>query len=94
MPTGIIKEEMYLDIDVFVNLDCLAEDEDVLHEIRELPHVSNLIEQARSLRWRGRLHLCPTTLAGHHDDEAPGAETRRRRACGKLPDCFVYFGRT
>ena len=77
MPTGIIKEEMYLDIDVFVYLDCLAEDEDVLHEIRELPHVSNLIEQARSLRWRGRLHLCPTTLAGHHDDEAPGAETRK-----------------
>lgn len=65
------KGKMHLDIKVFVNLDGLAKDEDVLHEIRKLPHVSNPIEQAELLRRRGGLHLCPITLARYHDGEAP-----------------------
>ena len=66
---------MYLDIDIFVNFNRLAENENVLHEICKLPHVSELVEETKLLRRRRRLHLCPTTFTGYHDDEAPRAET-------------------
>ena len=69
---------MYLDVEVFVNSDGLAEDVYVLHDIGKLPHVPQSSKQATILRKRRRLHLCRSTLSRHHLGEAPGWSSEHR----------------
>jgi len=65
---------MYLDVEIFVDSDGLAEDVYVLHDVGKLPHVPQSSKQAVLLSSRlRRLHLRRCTLSRYHlDDEAPG----------------------
>ena len=46
----------YLNIKILVDLDNIAEEENVLHETRKLPHVPQVLECLRGLG--GQLWLC------------------------------------
>ena len=61
-----VRRELYLDGKVLVDFDRSAEDEDELHEIRELPRVSKPLKQTHFRRWLRGLHLRPPTLARSH----------------------------
>ena len=68
MPESVnmLQSTAYLDVKIFVNLDSSAKYKDVLHEIGELPHASELSEHnlvVRCLCWLGRLHLQTPTLS-------------------------------
>lgn len=41
----------YLDVKILVNFDRLAKGIDILHEVRELPRVAQLLEHGLLQRW-------------------------------------------
>ena len=75
--------QTYLDIEFLVDLECIAEEIDVLNQVGELPVVPDLDQQAgrlRSLVLRRRgfssLRFCPAALAsGHGRTGSEGART-------------------
>lgn len=67
----------YFNVEVLVDLDGIAEEKNVLHQTRELPHVPQLFQCFRGLRchlWLIRRielgHLCRALVARHGDEGA------------------------
>ena len=77
----------YLDRQIFINLHRFAENEYVLHQVGELPHVPNLFKQGWRRSWFGQLHLISPTLSGAHLNEALSPLVNSRSGCwaAKLP---------
>lgn len=59
----------YLDCKLIINLHSLAKNEQVLHEVGKLPHVSKTVKYAGLLRWRMLyLHLLTPAFSGSHGE--------------------------
>ena len=56
----------YLDGEVFIYFYRSAKDENVLHEVRKLPHIPQLVQHARRWCWFRPLHLGPASLSRAH----------------------------
>lgn len=59
-------KQAYLDIQVLVDLDCVAEYRNVLCEVGKLPHAAQSLQCARRLRGVLDVHLARGALAGGH----------------------------
>ena len=66
----------YLDAEILVDFESPFEQEDVLGQVGELPHVAQPLEHGRLLCGRFRLHLIPTALSGDHSVRSVPAATR------------------
>ncbi len=55
-----------LDIQVLVNLDSPAENKEPLRQVRELPHISDAIQETQFFRRLDSLHLLSASLPGRH----------------------------
>ena len=77
----------YLDVEVLVNLERLAEEEYVLHQRREFPHVSQSLEQRGLFVELGRLHLFMVAFSTRHRTRGaawvPTAQSGRGEATHK-----------
>jgi hypothetical protein len=60
---------VYLDVQVLINLHNPSENEYPLHEIGELPHIPNALEQAWFFGSLGSLHLLAASLSRRHHTE-------------------------
>ena len=71
MPEGSIAIS-YLDIEILVDFDDVAEEENVLHQTGKLPHIAQVLQCLRDLGgqfWLGRdieLGLCRRALEARH----------------------------
>jgi hypothetical protein len=74
----------YLNVQVLVDFDSIAEDVDVLGQIGKLPHVAQLLQCAGVLGRLVRVHFARGALACGHIEGA-----RRGRRVGRWRDCGV-----
>ena len=56
----------YLDGEIFVYFNRSAKDENILHEVRKLPHIPQLVKHAGLGCWFRCLHLIPASLSRPH----------------------------
>ncbi len=56
----------YLDGEIFVYFYSSAKNENILHEVRELPHIPQRLKHARLRCWFRCLHLVPASLSRAH----------------------------
>lgn len=56
----------YLNGEVLIYFYRSAKDENILHEVRKLPHIPQLVKHARLRCWFRRLHLVPASLSRAH----------------------------
>ena len=82
-------ERKYLDGEIFVYFYRSAEDENILHEVRKLPHIPQLVKHAGLGCWLRCLHLIPASLsrAHHHGPRNDCACYRdgRRKSSERTP---------
>lgn len=59
---------IYLSVEILIDLDSSPKGVDILHNVGELPHIPNPVQQAPlgGLRRLNGLHLLPTPLTRHH----------------------------
>lgn len=74
----------YVDVEVLVDLDGVAEQAEVLREVRELPHVPERVQRAGLFRGLFCLHLVACALAGGHCEGRVRRGTRPEGAQGRL----------
>lgn len=76
---GARGADTHLDAKVVIDPERPLEEEEVLRQVRELPHAAKLLQHTGLLHRLLRLHLISSSFAGDHGDASCPWATRRER---------------